>query len=285
MKASTSSLPPERATAAPRPGLRWPLPAVLVWLGAWALYVLLESVPATQAVALPAAVLAALLPAWAWPGVAYWRRLIIAAGFPLLALGQGLGAGMAGGPHLPSWAWLLPLALLLLAYPLRTWGDAPMFPTPPDALVGLPALVRLGQGARLLDAGCGLGHGLKALQRAWPDARIDGIEYSRPLAALARWRCRFAQVRRGDMWRDDWSAYDLVYLFQRPESMARAWAKARRELGLGCWLVSLEFAVPGVKATAVLRPQGAKPVWLYRIGEKAGAPPAAAASMPPRRGR
>lgn len=266
-----SSLPRVRATA-PRWALfvRWPMPALLVWAAAWALFLVLQGGEATRGIALPAAVLAGLLPAWAWPGVAYWRRLIIAAGFPLSALGQGLGAigGGADALLLPAWAWLLPLALLLLAYPLRAWGDAPMFPTPPDALDALPPVLRLGQGARVMDAGCGMGHGLQALRRAWPDALVDGTEYSAPLAWIARWRCRFAQVRRGDMWRDDWSQYDLVYLFQRPETMARAHAKARRELGLGCWLASLEFPVPGVKPTEVLQAEGKKTVWLYRIGEK-----------------
>jgi hypothetical protein len=286
MKASTSTLSRARlaAPAKARNWLRWPMPALLVWGAAWLIYLALSRMPAAQQIALPAAVLASLLPAWGWPGVVYWRRLIVAAGFPLSALGQGLGgglaAGMAEGLLLPAWAWLLPLALLLLAYPLRTWGDAPMFPTPSDALQGLPGVVGLGQGAQVLDAGCGLGHGLQALHAAWPDAQVHGIEYSRPLAWAARWRCGFARVRRGDMWRDDWSAYDLVYLFQRPETMARAYAKARRELGLGGWLASLEFAVPGIKATAVLQAEGRKTLWLYRIGEK-GRP----ASMPTRPGR
>ena len=266
----SSSLPRARATV-PRWSLvvRWPMPALLVWAMAWAAFLVLQGVEPTRGLALPAAVLAGLLPAWAWPGVAYWRRLIIAAGFPLSALGQGLGTmGGADALLLPAWAWLLPLALLLLAYPLRAWGDAPMFPTPPDALEALPPVLRLGQGARLLDAGCGMGHGLQALHQAWPDALVDGTEYSAPLAWIARWRCRFAQVRRGDMWRDDWSRYDLVYLFQRPETMARAHAKARRELGLGCWLASLEFPVPGVRPTEVLQAEGKKTVWLYRIGER-----------------
>jgi hypothetical protein len=271
MKASMSPhLPRPRATVA-RWSLfvRWPMPALLVWAAAWGLFLVLQGEEVTRSVALPVAVLAGLLPAWAWPGVAYWRRLIIAAGFPLSALGQGLGAtGGADALLLPAWAWLLPLALLLLAYPLRAWGDAPMFPTPPDALDALPPVLRLGQGARLMDAGCGMGHGLNALRRAWPDALVDGTEYSAPLAWVARWRCRFAQVRRGDMWRDDWSRYDLVYLFQRPETMARAHAKARRELGLGCWLASLEFPVPGVRPTEVLQAEGKKTIWLYRIGEK-----------------
>lgn len=278
----SSSMPRARA-AAQRWSLamRWPVPALLVWAVAWGVFLALQDGDATRDAAVPAAVLAGLVPAWAWPGVAYWRRLIVAAGFPLSALAQGLGsAGDGDALLLPAWAWLLPLGLLLLAYPLRAWGDAPMFPTPPDALDALPPVVRLGQGARVLDAGCGLGHGLQALHRAWPDARVEGIEFSAPLAWAARWRCRFARVRRGDMWRADWSGYDLVYLFQRPETMPRAYAKARRELGLGCWLASLEFPVPGVKPTEVLQAEGRKTVWLYRIGERTRA-----VSMPARASR
>ena len=45
----------------------------------------------------------------------------------------------------------------------------------------------------------------------------------------------------------------MVYLFQRPESMERAFAKATHELAPGCWLVSLEFAVPGRTADARCR--------------------------------
>jgi SAM-dependent methyltransferase len=164
----------------------------------------------------------------------------------------------------------VPVALLLAAYPVRTWGDAPLFPTPPDALAGLQATTGLPADARLLDAGCGLGHGLHALQAAMPQARLSGIEFSRPIAFAARRRCRFARIERGDMWRADWSGHDLVYLFQRPETMARAAAKAGRELHPDAWLASLEFEVPGVQPAAVLRNVTGKPVWLYRARQFAG---------------
>ena len=75
------------------------------------------------------------------------------------------------------------------------------------------------------------------------------------------------------MWAADWSGCAVVYLFQRPESMARAWAKAQVELAPGAWLVSLDFAVPDVEATLALRPPGAQPVWAYRVaGQPPGAP-------------
>ena len=54
-------------------------------------------------------------------------------------------------------------------------------------------------------------------------------------------------------------------LFQRPESMERAAAKAQAELAPGAWLVSLEFAVPGVLPSAQLRVPVGRVVWLYRM--------------------
>jgi SAM-dependent methyltransferase len=147
-----------------------------------------------------------------------------------------------------------------------------MFPTPAHALDGLGELVCLPPGARVLDAGCGLGHGLNALQAALPLAQVHGVEWSWPLRAVAAWRCPKAVVTRGDMWAADWGHYDLVYLFQRPESMARAWEQARQQMHPGAWLVSLEFPVPGVAPSAELHKPGGKPVWLYRVNAPAAQP-------------
>ena len=59
--------------------------------------------------------------------------------------------------QLPAWGWLLPLGLLLLIYPLNAWRDAPVFPTPFNALKGLAEVVQLPGQALVLDAGCGMG--------------------------------------------------------------------------------------------------------------------------------
>ena len=234
----------------------WPLPALIAWAGAWLLFVTLQraAVPAVAALA-AACVLgtaASLL------GGSWWRRGLIAAGFPL-------SLALLGAASLPTWAWLVPLALLLLVYPLNAWRDAPVFPTPLHALKALPSQAPLPLGARILDAGSGLGDGLLALRRAYPAAQLEGIEWSWPLRLLCALRCPWARVRRADMWAADWRPYAMVYVFQRPESMARAVAKAQAELASGAWLVSLEFAVPGVLPTAQLRVPGGRVVWLYRM--------------------
>ena len=68
--------------------LRWPLPAVLVWAAAWAVFVVLArgGVSALLALALASGVgvLASLL------GATWWRRLMIGLGFPLSLAASGL---------------------------------------------------------------------------------------------------------------------------------------------------------------------------------------------------
>jgi SAM-dependent methyltransferase len=215
-----------------------------------------------MAAALLACAAGALL---AWREPRPWRRAIVALGFPASALAAGVGAGW------PAWVWLAPLALLVLAYPLRAWGDAPLFPTPPGALDALATQIMLPAGARVLDAGCGVGDGLRALRRAWPQARVEGVELSLALAWLARRRCPWARVDRADMWARPWHGAALVYLFQRPETMARAWDKASAELAPGAWLVSLAFGVPGRPPTLSLPLAGGRVLHAWRMpGAPAG---------------
>ena len=171
---------------------RWPLPALAAWSLGWAVFGVLRPLTGGAPAALIALALAAVM-ALRQRGRA--RQLWVLAGFPLSALMSG--AALAW----PAWVWLIPPTLLLGIYPPRAWRDAPVFPTPPGALQALAARLPLPAGARVLDAGCGVGDGLRALQAAWPQARLEGVEWSWPLAGLARWRCPRARVRRGDMWR------------------------------------------------------------------------------------
>jgi hypothetical protein len=234
----------------------WPLPAFVAWAASWVVFASVTRLGAPPAAAFVAGgVFGAAL---ALLGATPWRRVFIGCGFPL----SFAATGSAG--TLVPWLWLLPLALLAFLYPWRAWRDAPLFPTPTGALAGLAARVPLDAGAAVLDAGCGLGAGLNELRRQYPQARLAGVEWSWPLRVACAWRCRFARIRRGDLWSLDWSPYALVYLFQRPESMDRAVAKAARELGEGAWLVSLEFEVKSLAPHHVLEGAGGRRVWLYR---------------------
>jgi len=232
--------------------LRWPLPALLSWAVAWLVFV-------------------AFLPLGDWAGLLLgaasggglallqtrrWRRVIVALGFPLSVLTLSTAV--------PAWVWLLPTGLLLLVYPASTWRDAPLFPTPRGALTELPQFAPLEAGAEILDLGCGLGHGLRELHRVYPQARLTGVEWSRPLAWACARLCPWALVTCGDLWAHDWTGFQMVYVFQRPESMERVWVKATLELAPGAWLVSLDFEVPGREARARVSLPGGQQVWLYQ---------------------
>lgn len=229
----------------------WPLSALLCWLAGLLLFRALAAVAPAPWPALGSVALVLALGALHQRP---WRRWIVAAGWPLALAVQAT--------PLPPWAWgLLGLSLLLL-YPRAQWRDAPLYPTPPGALDALTQAAPLPPGARVLDGGCGKGDGLLALARAYPQAHCVGVEMSWPLVLWSRWRCRSAEVRRADLWRTDWRGFQLVYLFQRPESMPQALAKARDELQLGTWLVSLDFPLPGVSPQAQW-PVGRHTVFLY----------------------
>ena len=235
--------------------LPWPLPALLTWSVAWAAFLALARLMPWWLALICACVLSTAASLW---GVSWWRRAMIAAGFPLSFL-------VMSASQLPAWGWLLPLGLLLMVYPLNAWRDAPVFPTPANALQGLADVAKLPDRALVLDAGCGLGDGLRALRQALPQARLQGLEWSWPLTLICALRCPWAKVRRGDIWLADWSAYQLIYLFQRPESMGRAAVKAATEMQAGSWLVSLDFALPGVTASACLEGNSRHKVWIYAI--------------------
>ena len=236
--------------------LHWPLPAVLIWGAAWGLFVMLRIWGSTPELALGVA--SALGIAASLLGSSWWRRAMIGLGFPLSLL-------LTQSASLPAWVWLVPLLALLLIYPLNAWRDAPLFPTPRHALNDLAAQAPLASNALVLDAGCGLGDGLRALRAAYPQAKFTGIEWSWPLRALCGLRCPWATVRQGDIWTEDWSGYDMVYFFQRPESMPRAVAKARAELKNGAYLVSLEFEALSLKPFTRLDTVQGKPIWIYRL--------------------
>ncbi len=246
---------------------RWPLPALWLWLLAWGAHEAVIAVGGREWMAFIAGSLIGVVGTVF--GNSRLQRVVIGVGFPVALAALGMGTA------LPVWIWLMPLVGLLLLYPIRTWGDAPLYPTPRRALDGLHRLApmagdRTRGEARILDAGCGVGDGLRALRREYPHALIEGIEWSWPLVGLCKLRCSWAEVRQGDMWKADWHNYDLIYLFQRPESMFRAVEKASREMRPSGYLVSLEFEAPGLKPVSSLLGPGGQRVWVYRPATEVG---------------
>jgi hypothetical protein len=55
--------------------------------------------------------------------------------------------------------------------------------------------------------------------------------------------------------------------------MARAAAKATRELRPGAWMASLEFEAPGLRPTAVHACAAGRRLWLYQLPFRAASAP------------
>ena len=235
----------------------WPLPALLAWTLSWVLFTALQSLEVPQGWSLVGATLLSVL--LSALGSTLWRRCLIVLGFPLSQLLMN-----SASLSMPPVVWLSLLILIALVYPLNAWSDAPLFPTPSRALEEMPEHIELSAHARILDAGCGLGDGLKALHKAYPHAQCFGLEMSWLLRLFCALRCPWATIRQGNIWLADWSRYDLVYLFQRPESMPKAVDKSSLELKHGAWLVSLEFEARDLQATAVVYGSDGRPVWMYQ---------------------
>ena len=68
----------------------------------------------------------------------------------------------------------------------------------------------------------------------------------------------------GDMWRTDWSSYQLVSPVPAPGKHGPCRCQGPGRNGAGSWLVSLEFAVPGA-APGATAPAGDRVVWIYRF--------------------
>ena len=239
--------------------IRWPLMALGVWGAAWYVYIFLVEQGMHSSVAMLFATFVGVSAA-----AIGWHRGISQARAAALAMGFPVSFWLLGMASIPAWVWLLPLVLIVWVYPMRAWRDAPVFPTPLNALRDVPRYAILPAQAKILDAGCGAGDGLKALRLAYVNAQWIGIEFSRPLSWLAKFRCPWAEVRCGDIWEDHWGAYDMVYLFQRPETMPRAVEKAKAEMKPGAWLVSLEFEAAELKPTATTEASPGRTVWLYQ---------------------
>lgn len=237
--------------------LNWPIPALLAWGSSWLIFKGLQIAGLSETIAFIAATfLGGFLSTLVNTPM---RKALIVLGFPFSM------AASSSTLSVPPIGWLFLLASIVLIYPRKAWRDAPLFPTPKKALRQLPEHITLLGGARILDAGSGMGDGLLALRSAYPRADLHGLEMSWPLRVLSAMRCSFASIRQGDMWLVDWRSYDLVYMFQRPESMPRAVEKAESEMRRGAWLVSLEFEARDLVPSGVIYGADGRPVWMYQL--------------------
>jgi hypothetical protein len=145
--------------------------------------------------------------------------------------------------------WFGVIALFLMLVFSNVWSErVPLYLSNRITHRALEQLVRERNIKTAVDLGSGLGGVVRALAKQGVDA--TGVEFSPILAVLSAALCRWfglGRVLRGNMWQQDLSHYDLVYVFLSPVPMSELWQKAQREMKTGSVLVSNSFAVPEVE--------------------------------------
>ncbi len=174
--------------------------------------------------------------------------------------------------HWSPWLFLLALLLLGLSFGAMFLTRVPLFPSRPAVWALVEALLPEDRHGSVLDMGSGTGGFCLHLAERRPSWQVQGIEWAFLPWLLSHLRarrrgsaCRFI---RGDFRRHNLAAYDLVFVYLSPAFMPTLWAQACREMKPGAWLVSCEFAVPGLAALQLAGSgvAGLPAVYAWRMG-------------------
>lgn len=136
------------------------------------------------------------------------------------------------------------LAVLLYSIP----RGAPYAATDNVTLPLMLTTAKLKKGEKAIDIGSGDGKVVIALAKRGVEAH--GIEFNPVLVWWSRMRIRrlglqkYAIIHWGDMWRHDYSAYDVITIYGIFYIMKRMEKKLRREAKPGARIVTNYFAFP-----------------------------------------
>lgn len=142
-------------------------------------------------------------------------------------------------------------AFLVALDALAVWlllSGAPYIPTKREGVEKMVELARVRPGARAVDIGSGDGRLVMALARA--GAQAHGYEINPLLVWISRRRIRRAGLQDratiswSNLWKADFSRFDVVTLFGVTHIMRRLERKLGRELKQGSRVVSIGFKFP-----------------------------------------
>lgn len=169
---------------------------------------------------------------------------------------------------MPWFWWIITgLALLLLSSAVAGWSFAPWVPIWSKDLPRVFALAQLKPGEIFYDLGCGNGKTVFYAAQHYA-AQAIGIELSLPLWLTCRlrqlwWRIPGVTFRLGNLFRQNLSSADVIYVFGMPEKLQhKLRAKLERELKPGSRVVSYTFPIAGWQEVTKDKPT-AKEIAIY----------------------
>ena len=177
----------------------------------------------------------------------YWWLLIQASFVPAVVLSFNL--------NITPVLYLLAFVIFWLMFRDNTTERVPLYLSSTQTWECLSQSLPQDKPLRFLDAGCGLGGGIRHLARCHPGSTFYGVE-SAPIPYIyARIMARNipnCQVLWGNFRDLDFRNYDLVYAFLSPQPMPALWCKVRKEMRPGTRFISNSFSIPGFEPDSVL---------------------------------
>ena len=168
----------------------------------------------------------------------------------------------------PAWLWLVFFVVVLLVYKNSVRSGVPLYLSNRTTWSALAELLPQTENLKIIDLGGGLGGTSLYLARHRPDIDILSVESAPIPALLSKIRNALAglqnvDMRYGDYWDEDLSAYQVVYAFLSPVPMPRLYEKVRAEMKAGGLFISNSFDVPGVEADEVIELADGRKTRLY----------------------
>ncbi len=220
--------------------ITWPTLSLLSWISDWLVFLWLINLKVGSSVAFFIVLLLVIVKLLIVK-TSKWKKIFLLLGFPLSAFLLQINQASS------TIGWLMPLLILLIVYPPNSWKDAPIYPTPKNALDGLNAILNLKNNSKILDFGCGVGHGIKAILQEWPNSYVFGVENSIFFYLFTKLKYHKATIIFDNMWDVHLSNFNVLYVFQRPETMTEIWEKAKKEMPPNSFVISLSFPIENVK--------------------------------------
>ncbi len=163
---------------------------------------------------------------------------------------------------------LVAAAVFMVYQNFLTLKFAPWVPSHMSLLRRALVWIKPSTGQTFIDLGCGDG---RAVLVASKDFHLQacGVDINPVLTLMARILLRqqrqSARIITGDLYQQDLTNIDILYIYGLPEHIAkRLIKKIHQELRSGAWIISYNFSLPGHEPVHTIRDRWRK-IMVYRI--------------------
>jgi hypothetical protein len=157
--------------------------------------------------------------------------------------------------------WQLGVMFLILAvsalvmwefYHILFYNFPPFFPTSKKAIKRILTEMEINPTATVYELGCGHVAFLREVEKNFPQAKLIGIDHSRPVIWLAKIKLLFLRssikVVRGNFLEMDLGSVDIIYCFLNNDTMKKLEPQVKTQCKQGTIVVSRWFVFPTLKA-------------------------------------